>query len=248
VLIALPLLPLAPTLVSSGDVAPNADDAFVRAYGFAARHVLRGHAVSRNFHELAAGDSLLELTLKSRGPAFRNAAAKLELMRATLDAVLELMDDEPYARLEKLVRAIGQTFAASEAANRPSMRFGRSSEGPVLDRCLAATNCLADCLRPLVDSMPVPFRPESDGQPAAMLIRARLDFVHQFWESRSPASNDPVLQVVVCPACGQRTRHMTCERCAYPLHEVKAAWVAAYVGFEACELPGGAEADDDGGL
>ena len=168
----------------------------------------------------------------ARQPAFKNAAAKVELMRATLEAVLLLMDDEPYERLYKLVRAIGQVFeATSEGTPRSGLRFiGRSADGPVVDRCLAATECLADCLRPLIDGMPVPFSRESVGQPAAMLIRARLDFVHQLCEARTPVTNDPVLMVVVCPACGQRTRHMKCERCAHPLQEVKEAWAAAYGG------------------
>ena len=170
-----------------------------------------------------------------RQPAFKNAAAKVELMRATLDAVLILMDDEPYERLYKLVRAIGQVFATSEGTPRSGLRFGRSTDGPVVDRCLAATECLADCLRPLVDGMPVPFSRESVGQPAAMLIRARLDFVHQLCEARTPVTNDPALMVVVCPACGQRTRHMACERCGHPLQEVKEAWAAAYGSANALE-------------
>ena len=95
-------------------------------------------------------------------------------------------------------------------------------------RCLAATECLADCLRPLVDGlMPAPFCNASAGHSIAMVVRARLDFVHQFCEARAPLSRDPALQMVVCPACGHRTPRALCERCACPLDEVKAAWAAA---------------------
>ncbi|KAL1528310.1 hypothetical protein AB1Y20_009666 [Prymnesium parvum] len=223
----LPLpLPHPPALAPSA--SPEDEARFVGAFGFPSRELLRGHATARNFCGLAAGDTLLELTLKSRGPTFKSAASKLELLRRTLDALLRLMPHDPYARLYKLARAIGPVLTRAEAPSRFALRFGRAVDGPLVERYFAATDCLADWLRPLVDSMPVPFHEESIGQrSAAMLIRARLDFVYQLCEAKSPASSDPALQVVVCPGCGQRTRHMACERCAHPLHEVKAAWVAA---------------------
>ena len=60
-------IPSPPRTLVQGPASADAEDSFVGTYGFPGRHALRGHAVSRNFWELAAGDTLLEMTLKSRG-------------------------------------------------------------------------------------------------------------------------------------------------------------------------------------
>lgn len=112
------------------------------------------------------------MALKSHGSYFKSYGTKNEHTRLTIDALLRLMDDAIDVRLLKLARAIGQIFTKLETATRFNT-FGRAKFAHVLERCLTATECLGDWLRPLVEAMPVPFQKESTkDQPVAMVIRA----------------------------------------------------------------------------
>ena len=145
-------------------------------------------------------------------------------MRVTLTRIVSLMPDEPYALLSKLARSIGRASDMTDA-------MWTGPFGPDRDemngRWVAATECLGDLLRPLIAHMPVPFDRDSM-QPSHVLVRVRIDVVHQFCEARVCLHTELALQTVLCPQCGQRTSHVNCERCDHPLHEVKVAWAAAY--------------------
>jgi hypothetical protein len=99
--------------------AASADDEPASGDGAKRRPVLCGHAVSRNFLELSAGDTLLELTLKSRHATWHakqqhspvsfssvkcsqaQALLQHDAVRSFLLTTIELMGVEPFERMRK---------------------------------------------------------------------------------------------------------------------------------------------------